>query len=403
MQSFVESEMSPLCRLAIVIPAYQEHLLMDTLSSIENGVLMDKDAFEIIVILNTVKGELDQTFRENIETISLWKKTSDLNVSFVQLVFCNKKMAGVGRARKIGMDLALYRFRVINRLDGLIVNLDADCLVSNNYVNGLIRIQKDLGVDAGSIHFEHPLIGDNSGAIYEYELHLRYYIQAQRWLGLKYAYQTIGSAMFVRANMYAKVGGMNNRKAGEDFYFIHKLTMFNYVDVNDICVYPSSRISDRVPFGTGRAMMEYEGKLGTYSFDTFKLLRHWLSDFLEIDHMNDIPNYPYSTENNPEPIIRYFSHDKRKTAYQQVISNVSSLGAFKNRFLHWFNAFELMKFVHFARDHIFPNQPVRLESRRLLSELSSPDMAADNVGDLLENYRKLHISNQWSAGANGKA
>jgi hypothetical protein len=38
-----------------------------------------------------------------------------------------------------------------------------------------------------------------------------------------YAYHTVGSAMAVKAYQYVKVGGMNRRQAGEDFYFIQKL------------------------------------------------------------------------------------------------------------------------------------------------------------------------------------
>ena len=35
---------------------------------------------------------------------------------------------------------------------------------------------------------------------------------------------TIGSAFAVRAEAYMKQGGMNRRQAGEDFYFLYKLT-----------------------------------------------------------------------------------------------------------------------------------------------------------------------------------
>ena len=40
---------------------------------------------------------------------------------------------GVGLARKTGMDEAVRRFNSINRPDGVILNIDADCTVDSNY------------------------------------------------------------------------------------------------------------------------------------------------------------------------------------------------------------------------------------------------------------------------------
>ena len=78
-----------------------------------------------------------------------------------------------------------------------------------------------------SIYFEHPLHGPLEPKVYEaiaaYELHLRYYVQALRYAAFPYAHHTIGSSMAVRADAYAKQGGMNKRQAGEDFYFLHKI------------------------------------------------------------------------------------------------------------------------------------------------------------------------------------
>ena len=40
---------------------------------------------------------------------------------------------GVGLARKTGMDEAVRRFNSIDKPEGVILNLDADCLVEQNY------------------------------------------------------------------------------------------------------------------------------------------------------------------------------------------------------------------------------------------------------------------------------
>src|SRR4029434_9989987 len=95
-------------------------------------------------------------------------------------------------------------------------------------------------------------------AIAAYELHLRYYLQALRTAGFPHGYHTIGSSMAVRARTYMEQGGMNRRQAGEDFYFLHKLIpLGGFTELNSTTVYPLPRPSNRVPFGTGRAVSEW--------------------------------------------------------------------------------------------------------------------------------------------------
>ncbi len=75
---------------------------------------------------------------------------------------------------------------------------------------------------------------------------------------------------------------MNRRKAGEDFYFLHKIIpLGEFREVNTTCVIPSSRESDRVPFGTGAAMRKYvasnESTLLTYAPECFYDLKMFFS------------------------------------------------------------------------------------------------------------------------------
>ena len=63
---------------------------------------------------------------------------------------------------------------------------------------------------------------------------------------------TIGSAFAVTANAYIKRGGMTRSQAGEDFYFLQTLAQIGTVgEITTTKVYPSARLSDRIPFGTG--------------------------------------------------------------------------------------------------------------------------------------------------------
>ncbi len=62
---------------------------------------------------------------------------------------------------------------------------------------------------------------------------------------------------------------MNKRKAGEDFYFIQKIIeLGNYTELNTTGVIPSPRISNRVPFGTGKAIGDWV-KQGSEEYFTY--------------------------------------------------------------------------------------------------------------------------------------
>jgi hypothetical protein len=127
-----------------------------------------------------------------------------------------------------------------------------------------------------SIYFEHPLDGPLDVKVYEaiaaYELHLRYYVHGLRYAGFPHAHHTIGSCMAVRADVYKQQGGMNKRKAGEDFYFLQKIFPLGaFTELTDTTVNPSPRGSDRVPFGTGKAVQAHlaGNKISTYPLEAF--------------------------------------------------------------------------------------------------------------------------------------
>lgn len=189
---------------------------------------------EVIVVINQSEKTPDEIKEINQRTYQQAKKwaqenrQSHLRFHILLMDDLPVKHAGVGLARKIGMDEACYRFHKAKNPKGIIVCFDADSRCETNY---LVEIENyflnNPKAQACGIHFEHPLSGcDFHENIYEaitlYELHLRYYVNAQRWAGFPHAWQTIGSSMVVRCDAYQKQGGMNRRQAGEDFYFLHK-------------------------------------------------------------------------------------------------------------------------------------------------------------------------------------
>jgi len=214
--------------MVIVIPARIETSLIETLQSVLDADLPEKP-FEILVVFNHPLSESIDNKAENerlFQECSTWIDQKAIkNIHLIKAFDLPDKHAGVGLARKIGMDEALRRFGSNEK--GVVVALDADCVVNKNYLRAIEKAF-DLSPEcnAAAIYFEHPtqdLKEPLLSGIINYELHLRYYNQLLKYSGHPYAYHTVGSSMAVRASAYYKQGGMNKRKAGEDFYFLQKI------------------------------------------------------------------------------------------------------------------------------------------------------------------------------------
>ncbi len=354
--------------IIVVIPAFKEPSLIPVL---EDLLACDNPgcAIEIIVVINhaedsgqEIRDLHETTFLKSVEWSTL-HSTPERRFHILYQPDLPPKKAGVGLARKIGMDEAARRFNVINRPQGVILCLDADCSVEKNYLVEVRNFfEEQPPIEGCSINFQHRLEGlaeAHKKAITEYEMHLRYFVGMQRWAGCPFAFQTIGSAMAVRAHVYCKVGGMNTRQAGEDFYFLHKvITRGAFAELASTTVYPSPRISDRVPFGTGRAMttaMESGAQLTTYNPQSFIDLKTFIEVAPDL-YVFDGDLQKFLIDRNISSCVRQFLEENlfdKKLAELQ--SNTASQSSFMKRFFHWFDAFLLMKYVHFARERWYPN------------------------------------------------
>ena len=237
----LEDPVSPDTNIIVVIPCYNEPALLKTLQS-----LLDCEKIscgvEIIVVINSGEQDLENVLKQNQKTFDEaveWIRNLSPTLTFpkgegktfhlIQIKNLPKKHAGVGLARKIGMDEAVARFEDISKPEGVVICLDADCTVEKNYLTEIEKhFQQHPKATGCSIYFEHPVEGNefeqkNYSGIINYELFLRYYNRALHYCDFPYAFHTIGSSMAVRNKIYQKQGGMNRRKAGEDFYFLHKI------------------------------------------------------------------------------------------------------------------------------------------------------------------------------------
>ena len=376
-------------KIAVVIPAFNEPEIQKTLNCLWN-IQMPTCSIVVMVVINFSEDstELDKSFNiSQTNALDQWfeKNSNDKIYGVVIGAFDLKaKDAGAGLARKIGMDNVLHAFAKKN-IDGWIINLDADCKVSDNYF--LEHEKSWMESRRGAIcYFEHAM--DQKGIV-TYELYLRYYVQALKWAGFEFATHTIGSTFATRASVYPEIGGMNKRKAGEDFYFIQKLmSNGNVKQMVRATVFPSDRLSDRVPFGTGRAIENYHEFESIYNFKIFQVLKE-LFGFLKTLKRSDAGQLGNFI---PTTLQKYFT-DEYIDQIKEIQLNTSDQNAFTNRIRLWFNNFQVMKFIHELRDvHDFENQSIQMVCKQLLNE-HGVEAEHTDLKSLLLQYRRL--DKQW--------
>ena len=379
--ALIQEEAAHSVSMCICIPAYSELQIDKTLMSLYECEEPDCSV-EVIILINDSEMDSDDIKSINESCYESCTNISSQAPSWMEVYpiyvkeIANKK-AGVGLARKLAMDEANRRFNSID-VDGIIVCLDADTLVKPNY---FVEIQKFFGsskFDACSIHFEHILEGPEDeivDAIILYELHLRYFINMQKLIGLPFAIQTIGSAMAVRSKAYAGQGGMNTRKAGEDFYFLHKFITLNRCgELSSTEVYPSPRVSNRVPFGTGKAVQDIlslSQAYDTYTPDSFVEISKFLSLIPKLYKANR-EQQEEELSMLDDALIAYLENEDFGEKLAEIKKNTNSESTYLNRFYRWFNAFRLMKCLHYMRDESFGNVDVLAACEHLFDKLKIP-------------------------------
>lgn len=361
-QSKVDFSVSNKIHLVVVIPCFNEDLEMLLLSLNKTNQFNSEEVLVLLVFNHGEQAEDSIKEKHHTQLKKYEKLTLDngIEIRSLEAFELPKKHAGVGLARKIGMDTAARLFQTI-KYDGLIVCLDGDCAVSNNYFYELLKAESQK-VNGLSIAFEHQETKSQEYEILRYEIFLRYYIQALRYTGYKHSHHTIGSSMAVRCSKYLALGGMNKRKAGEDFYFLHKLMPHPHFHTLNSCkVLPLPRFSDRVPFGTGRAMLDMAN--GAKDFETlynpniFKLVKNWLSVQAE-NPDNELP----------DEIMEFFKNENLLKGYHALKSRSTSAAKFLENFNFWFDGFKMLKLVHYLRDQHYPNLGVLKASDLLFQQ-----------------------------------
>jgi len=301
---------------------------------------------------------------EHLRKIILEKKNPEINIGLVDASSSGfelpEKDGGVGLARKIGMDLALTQFNYSNSGKNILICLDADCTVSNNYLESIIQTFKQPNIHAAYVQYEHMLPENESEqlAIICYEIFLRYYVLGLQYANSPFAFPTIGSTMICDFESYIKVGGMNKKKAAEDFYFMEKLAKITEIkEISDAKVYPSNRGSWRVPFGTGQRVNRFFA--GThkeyllYNPKSFDVLKSWLKIY-NSEEIFDAEYYLKSATAIHKSLYDFLVQNSFEDSWNKILKNSKSDEQKQKQKQIWFDGFRTLKLIHYLRDNGFP-------------------------------------------------
>ena len=244
--------------MLVLIPAHCERdWLPHTLESLARQTESD---FQVWILVNQPAEWLhdpnrDQATHNNLATLA-WLQGRKQDLPFPTRIFDGIHQhplagGGVGQARAWLMDRVAESWPAKT----ICVSLDADTRLDPDYLKevrrGFAHHANAVGLTAPYYH-HLPEDAHQALRMLRYELYLRHYQLELLRIGSPYAFLALGSAMAFTLESYRRAGGFPARQAGEDFYLLQNLRkqgpLIRWIPAR---VYPSSRASQRVPFGTG--------------------------------------------------------------------------------------------------------------------------------------------------------
>jgi glycosyltransferase involved in cell wall biosynthesis len=355
---------------AVVIPALAEYeFLPETLSSLTKAKPASNSTIVVIIINSSVETSTEK-IAENEKTLTALRNRDKKFCGGLEIgkelfwIDANSRekqisaKGGVGEARKTGMDSCLELFAQEALNDKLFFCLDADTLVSENYLSAAYEyFREHKNIQAATVNFAHRS-GKNDAehaAIELYESFMRSYVRGLEFAGSPYAFFALGSAIICRAEAYVKAGGMRARNGGEDFYFMQAVSKFGYCGViNNALVRPSARPSSRVPFGTGPKVREIVNghELLFYNpeiFKNLKILLDTVNNLTKPEEFKDLPQI--LAENCDKETLEFLNHNNFETVWEKVFKNTKPETIYLKKSFHvWFDAFRTLKYIHFSEN-----------------------------------------------------
>ena len=376
-------EMPQSWRHVMVVPCYDE--APDFISRWQ--AIYGDTSLLIVLVLNRPEGS-EQTANEQVRKALARHatKTLEQGYSLTQLsnacsVLCvdleilegsTPAGEGVGRARRIGCDLALELQRTGAIKTDWIYSGDADAIWPADLFNtpwpdeaSAVAVPFSHRFDDADQH-QSPRELAIARATQLYELKIHHYALHLQAINSPYGFHTLGSSCLFKASAYAAVRGVPLRSAAEDFYLLNKLAKVAPVHCargNGVSITP--RLSTRVPFGTGPAV----GKLLVvedifheplfYDARCFGVMGR-LSVLFDAWAETTEPNTLVQLIGEFGPAVASDLHELlNQWEYLKALAHIHRAGSTtierKNHTTTWLDGFRILKIIHLLRNRHYPN------------------------------------------------
>ncbi len=388
----------PAFRAAVVIPCLDEYPgIAGTLRLLETSCVASGFPVRAVCVVNNRESHPLSVKENNLRTLEMlysWQRRGTpqnpdvFSLDVIDACSSGRTIPegqGVGFARKIGADYAVGLMR--GSPDGVIACLDADTSVSPVYASalGLFADAACARVfSAAVLSFFHSgaPTPEAERAVRQYERYLRGHSRLLHAAGSPYYPTALGSAIVCSVSAYAACGGMNSRCAGEDFYFLQSLVKTGRVGqlrnsggqaawcgtedgeenpADAALVFPSARMSERVPFGTGTKIRDVSaGKDSAALFPAvyYELLGRWIAVSETMCLKACAAGSPLTdeyfrrTENLLPPVSRKLALFLERESFFSVwerlyANNYANAGRLCRAFHCWFDGLKTIRFFHF--------------------------------------------------------
>lgn len=256
---------------------------------------------------------------------------------------------GVGLARKIGCDIALYFYCEGFIKSPWIFSTDGDVILPSHYFSeSTLHCDSFSAVVLDFKHFSRDEKLNKLQSLYDFKL--RYYHAGIVYAGSTYNYIPLGSTLIVNMDCYAQVRGFPKKNAGEDFYLLNKLAKIKPIKYrkDEIFIKIKSRFSDRVPFGTGPALININNlnHIDEYKYyhpQCFIDLKNWIK-FLQSMWCGNTLKIEVPTDKNLQELYEFLNCQE---VFEKSSAQITSKFRWEQFVQQWFDAFKTLKAVHF--------------------------------------------------------
>ena len=340
----------------IAVPCCNElESLPETLTSLELSAAQTERQALVVVNVNQRASMPKDNNLATLEWLSHWETS-------LSLAWLDHASEGLAYPEKFGVGLARHQACSVG-LEFIgnaapVISLDADSPVAIDYLPTIFEyVASHPGFQAGHVNFRHRHCGGEAQkqAILIYEQHLKRHRQKLADANSPHAWYAIGSTIVCTKSAYVKSGGYHCRRmAGEDFYLLQQLGKIGCeIEMLDqAMVFPSDRISDRVPFGTGKAVGDIvaSGQWPTYHHNCYRDLAGVLTA------VND--NLHQSAEAilqaTPTTCQAWLKGRDFESVWPKLTANSRDQAMLRRKFHEWLDAFQTLKLIHYLSDHHYP-------------------------------------------------